>query len=119
MMVRTALTFLEDLPQYQEEKPYRFVGFPNLPKQWQSNCQYIDHENICLSDVRRREEKLSLDGAGFRYLHHKSNCDLDIVKFSKVSKDTANLDAYLEESMALVQSEMGEQRVMCFDWRVS
>lgn len=115
--MKTTLTFLEDLPRYEDEKPFRFVGFPNLPQEWQSNCEYIDEKDISLTDVRGNENSFSLEEAGFAFRQHQSACDLDIEKFDTEGKDFANLTAYLEESTELVRAELGEQSVLCFDWR--
>ena len=117
--MRTTLTFLEDLRRYEDEKPFRFVGFPSLPEEWQSNCKYIDQEDISVTDVRGNENDFSLVEAGFAFRRHQSACDLDLEHFDTRGKDISKLTAYLEESIALVRAELGEQRVMCFDWRVS
>ena len=115
----TVLTFLKDLPRYDDEKPFRFVGFPNLPTEWQSNCEYVEQKGIRILDVRGHEDTFHLDEYGFAFRQHQSVCDLRIEMFHARNRDLSNLTAYLEESIALMRAELGEQRVVCFDWRVS
>ncbi|KAF4633454.1 hypothetical protein G7Y89_g4665 [Cudoniella acicularis] len=115
--MHTKLTFLEDLPLYDEEKPFRFVGFPNLPSEWQSNCTYVD-KKVVVSDARGREKEFVLDDYGFKFIKHKSSCDLNMSEFDITGKNEQNLAAYLEESLRLAQKELGVERVICFDWRI-
>lgn len=114
----TSLTFLEDLPLYEEEKPFRLVGFPNMPSEWQTNCKYVDRENVMVSDVRGCEENFHLDDFGFKFIKHRSKCSLDLREFDVSGKNEQNLAAFLEESLQLAKQELETDRVACFDWRV-
>jgi hypothetical protein len=114
----TTLTFIEDNPLYNEEKPFRLVGFPNMPSDWQTNCKFVDQPNIVVLDARSHEKDFVLDDCGFKFIQHQSQCCLDIEEFGLSKKNSQNLVKYLEESILLAKQQLGISRVTCFDWRV-
>ncbi|PVH83828.1 hypothetical protein DL98DRAFT_615176 [Cadophora sp. DSE1049] len=117
-VMRTSLTYLDDLLHYDEEKPFRLVGFPEMPAKWQTNCKYIDHENVIVSDARDCLDAFKLENEGFIFLQHRSKCLLNLGEFDKSGKNEPDLTAYLEESIQLTKETFGVDRVTCFDWRV-
>ena len=68
--METILTCLEDLRRYENDKPFRFVGFTNLPEGWESNRKYIDQEDISVTEVRKKEVSFSSTKAGFALRQH-------------------------------------------------
>ncbi|KAH8591411.1 hypothetical protein B0O99DRAFT_690768 [Bisporella sp. PMI_857] len=114
----TTLTFIEDNPLYNEEKPFRLVGFPNMPSDWQTNCKFVDQPNIVVLDARSHEKDFVLDDCGFKFIQHQSQCCLDIEEFGLSKKNSQNLVKYLEESILLAKQQLGISRVTCFDWRI-
>lgn len=109
--INASLCFLEHLPLYQHEKPYRII--PSAEENYQHSLTNIVprfHDDIHLTDVRERISKLSLDKHGFQVLSHTSNVPaLD---------DLPSVAAYKKEVDELLTKHLEAERVICFDFRV-
>ncbi|OCL09233.1 hypothetical protein AOQ84DRAFT_404936 [Glonium stellatum] len=112
------LKFLSDLPLYDLEKPYELCGFPEVPQSDRSNCQFTDHNNIKLEDVRGQENKYSINDYGFAFVNHTSSLDLKAQYFEHQNRNDAVVNTYLKECIELVKREIGADRVVCIDWRL-
>ena len=78
--MNTTLAFSEDLRRYEDEKSFTFIGFPNLPDEWHSNCRYVDQQEISVTDACKIEASSSSTEAGFAFRQYQSPCDLDLEK---------------------------------------
>lgn len=108
-MVR--LTYLDDLSVYDHEKPYELWvnATPALPR---TNCQFVEFD-VPLKDVRNVSNCPSFEETGVKFLSHKS-----AFTFQERAPDQDNMDGYLAESAALINTEMNADKVFIFDWRV-
>jgi hypothetical protein len=74
--VQTSLEYLQDLPLYEEEKPYWCFLTPrdgfDPDKQRIDNLEFEAHGNITIHDMRESGTKISLDECGFQVLNHKT-----------------------------------------------
>ena len=96
--METTLTFLQDHPRYNEEKPVRRVGFLDRLMEWQSNYEYVDEEDSSVTNIRGYRNNLPLQQAGFQFLLHQCIYELNIEKFDTCSEEYDNPTAYLEET---------------------
>ena len=116
--VSATLTYLSDLPIYQNEKLYElWVSEPpaDIP---QTNSEFTEVHGISIHDARQLTDRCSLDSTGFAWITHMSNFLLNGEELLK-GDQPEKLKAYLEECMDLVKERLEAEHVVCFDWRVS
>ncbi|KAK7420404.1 hypothetical protein QQX98_002827 [Neonectria punicea] len=115
----SGMKFLADLPVYDTEKPYVLIGFPDAPKEAQSNCIFDTAVDIELNDVRDWAcGNSTLDEYGFEYLSHKSNVSLDSNAYLGESSSPDVVNDYLSETLGLVKQRFPLSQVIIFDWRI-
>ena len=117
-MTLTTLNFLSDLPIYKTEQPYELYGFPEQTSELQTNCRFDNVKDVVIHDVRDRMDEFTLDGAGFTFIRHTSQCELKAEHFETAPEGNDVVTAYLEETMNLVKGYLGADHIVCFDWRV-
>lgn len=106
------LTFLKNLLEYENSKPYYISGpLPENQENVRTNIQYETLYRVPLSNVRGFENKLSLARHGFQIMKIPNDVnDLDIRGNQKQD--------YVEKITGLVEKELGAPFVMCYDCRV-
>ena len=112
--VQATIEYLQDLPLYEDEKPYwcflpPHEGF-DPDKQRVDNLEWEDHEDILIRDMRETKDQFRIDDCGFEVLDHKSK----FAKFENAS-DTA---AYKLETEKLLKQKMNAIYVKCYDHRL-
>ncbi|RDW67054.1 hypothetical protein BP5796_09803 [Coleophoma crateriformis] len=113
--MEVSLSFLSELPLYATEKPYDIyrevpAGVPT------SNCEFEEHHNIKVYDVRKIQSSFDLDSSGFKLLRAPSKIDVNSIDFKDRTSDSTMV--YLRDTVNLVKEELGANRVLCFDWRL-
>lgn len=109
--ITASLCFLEQLPLYRHEKPYRII--PSAEETYQYSVTNIVpqfHENIRIADVRERRSELSLNKHGFQVLSHASKYP--------VLDDLPLIAGYKNEVDELLAKHLKAEKVICFDFRV-
>lgn len=114
-------SFLSDLPLYRSEKPFEIIGFGNheVPPELRSNMVEIQENSMEVADARDDIGAHRLDTSGFIWLYCPSQYINDSRSFEAAGRDDTMVMNYLEETATAVQHEMGANRVVVFDWRVS
>jgi len=117
--MRASLSFLDDLPLYETEKPYElWLPKEQLPKEIPlTNCQYREHKNVEIHDIRSSDLDLGFKAsdAGFNFLHDP--LEFDFRGEHLLSSDGTMLRKYLSRTVQKVQQEFSADKVLCFDWR--
>lgn len=117
----TSLRFAKDLERFKTEVPYELFGYPNGASNRITNCEYMTVNNIRVHDIRSTPKDYGIDTTGFKYIHHKSSCELQAENFERAGNSVDNnpvVLAYLDETITLVKNELAADQVICFDWRV-
>ncbi|RWA10866.1 hypothetical protein EKO27_g4236 [Xylaria grammica] len=112
-MVAATLNFISDLDLYKAEKPYflNIVGHETLPTVIQTNLQYTPHDSIKIDDLREHGlEAFSMSRNGFQILKYQARSLLDHTHM--------DIDAYCEEIIKLLGTELGAIHTICYDYRV-
>jgi len=116
---KVTLSFISDLPIFQHEKPYELWLPPSeIPDSvpW-TNCQFSEHSNIEIEDVRGSNTDFGYETTGFKFISNQlSEC---FARGSSWRSDDGLVQRYLEETVELLKGEFGAEKVLCFDWRVS
>ena len=115
----TTLNFLSALPVYANEQPYELYGFPETTSELQTNCIFDTVENVVVHDARDRMKEFTLDGTGFTWLKHTSQCPLKAEYFETAPAGNDVVTSYLLETMDVVKRYLGANHAVCFDWRVT
>ena len=112
MSVISSMYFLDDIPLYQEEKPYRlkFQSNSDIPA---SNIQVKKHE-VKFTDARHRLKELSLEENGFQLIPITSR-----MLYSDFEDDAKIREVYLEEIGNSLKELMNASRVQIFEHLVS
>ena len=97
---------------HDTEKPYE-LWMKTEPGVAKTNCQYED-KVVHVSDVRSSKVEFDVDTNGFKYVQHTSQC---LPRFEDLSWESPPI-AYLEETVKLVQDEMGADLVLLINWAV-
>jgi hypothetical protein len=113
-----SVEFLADLPLYEEEQPYEIHGFPDKGAAMQTNC-VMEAKTVQVEDARSRESDFTLDGCGFTFFRHTSQCNLEAKYFEYASEGNSVVDSYLAETMEMVKEKFAASKAILFDWRVS
>ncbi|KAH6690761.1 hypothetical protein BKA61DRAFT_715482 [Leptodontidium sp. MPI-SDFR-AT-0119] len=110
--VQATLEYLQQLPLYEQEKPYWCFlpphdGYdPNLQRV--DNLEFEEHEGILIEDLREFENPLPhVDNYGFQVLLHRSN-------FARF-KTAQDVEGYRVETEKLLMATMGAVYVKCYD----
>ena len=112
--VQASIEFLADIPLYEYEKPYLALlppqeGFdPNEERM--DNLEWETHDQLCIADIRGREDDFKLEECGFQVAHHASQ----VPHFA----DVRDIIAYRKETEALLGSMLGACHVVCYESRV-
>jgi hypothetical protein len=116
--LRISLTYLDDLPQYELEKPYE-VWVPVVGDVPKSNCHFTEHHDIPVHNIRDYDNSaFTLDTSGFQYLSHESH-HLPDSKVLTGPEGEQSVIPYLEETAQLVKDILQAKKVFTYDWRVS
>jgi hypothetical protein len=110
--VKVTLTHLVRDPLHETEKPYE-LWMKTRAGLSKTNCHYEDKE-VTVQDLRSSSEDFNVDSNGFRYIRHASQC---LPRFDDLSWETPPT-AYLEETIDLVQRELGAELVLIINWAV-
>ena len=110
------LTFLCNLPIYQDEQPFELYGFPEQQSDTRTNCQF-EAKDIDVTDARLSND-ITIASHGFVFVKHNSACPLEAKYFETVGGDKTVLTQYLEETISFVKDMFRPVDVICFDWRV-
>jgi hypothetical protein len=116
------MRFAKNLEIFKTETPYELFGYPDGTSNRITNCEYVTVNDIKVRDVRTTPRDYGLDTTGFKYIRHRSACDLKSEDFEAAGSTLDNNPAvltYLDETISLVKQELGCDNVICFDWRVS
>ncbi|KUJ06622.1 uncharacterized protein LY89DRAFT_726492 [Mollisia scopiformis] len=112
-----SVTFLSDLQSYRIEKPYELY-LPTEPSVARTNCQFTEHDKITIRDIRYEDtSKFDLNTSSFKFVKHSSSKLPTSSLFNNAENANFKLVPYLEETAALVKSQLGASHVVCFDWR--
>jgi hypothetical protein len=109
--VQASLEYLQNLPLYDEEKPYWCFLTPregfDPDKQRVDNLEFEAHKNIIIQDIRESSTEISLEECGFQVIPHKTKY---------LSFETADVVvAYKAETEDLLQRTFGAVYVVCYD----
>src|SRR5258708_6430077 len=69
--INASLSFISDLPVFQHEKPYElWLPSEQIPDglSW-TNCQFQEHPDIEIEDVRSSKADFGYETTGFKYLN--------------------------------------------------
>ncbi|KAG7287563.1 hypothetical protein NEMBOFW57_007075 [Staphylotrichum longicolle] len=108
-----SLSFLEDLPEYDETKPYYFSGpLPEEQEELRTNIRYQTLNRIPLLNLRGQEHKLDVEKHGFEII--------------KVPESILRLDVrgagrgeYMEKMAGAVKRRLNATFVVCYNYKVS
>lgn len=111
------MSFIADIALYDKEKPYEL--FMNAPVGIQkTNCQYVDHHSIEITDARGHEAQFQLDTSGFVFLKRPYIADLRASDFSTNDDEALRVLPYLQFTTEIIKNLLSAEKVVCFDWRV-
>lgn len=108
-ITKAAITYLDDLDLYREEKPYHVSGELNdNDEPLRSNLHWKVYQGISFYDIRGHEKKLSLDENGF--------CFLDLhTKLPGSWENEVEVQRHLLNVIDLVRKELKADHVICYD----
>jgi len=110
--VLTSLEYLIPLPLYEIQKPYQvYTHIADVPESEKTNLAFEKHENVLINDVRGHEDDFSLEENGFEYV--TAPCEADLT-----SQDPVQMEAYLAETKAFLETKYEADRVFCYDFRI-
>ena len=112
--IEAGLDFLANIPLYQTEKPFLALLSPDRqidPEIPRSNLQWEHHDRITIRDMREDAQNVKIEKCGFQFVNHESS----ISSF----EDVLRVEAYKRETETLLAKELGAERVVCYDFRVS
>jgi hypothetical protein len=116
--INATLTYLSDLPVYENEKLFE-IWADNAPTELpRTNTEFTEHGDVLIEDLRYRPIQPDLDSTGFTFLKHESAC-LPRAEDMLAAEPTEMLYQYLEEVIELIKELLQADKVLCFDWRVS
>src|SRR5262245_24428326 len=96
--VTATLSFLEDDPKFEREKPFQIISGLAGSK-WASNCRYRAVSGIPIRDCRDQRDSFRLDTHGFEFWDWKCTSD-NLSLFSAaplIEKRSAAIEPYLLE----------------------
>lgn len=110
--VKVTLTHLVRDPLHENEKPYE-LWMKTGAERPKTNCQYEDKQ-VTVHDVRSVGTEFDVDKNGFKYIRHTSQC---LPRFDDLAWETPPI-AYLEETVDVVQRQLGAELVLVLNWAV-
>lgn len=115
----SSLSFLDNDPRYQHEKPYEIIA-GMAPSGWKSNCKFTTVPGLLIRDCRNFRDQLTIDTCGFEYHDWDctSNLQYDIFESADGGDLSTLIEPYLLETIARVRERFHAEKVVCFDWRV-
>ncbi|KAI1086407.1 hypothetical protein F5B19DRAFT_479364 [Rostrohypoxylon terebratum] len=115
----SSLSFLDNDPRYQHEKPYEIIA-GMAPSGWRSNCKFSSVPGLLIRDCRPFRDEFTIDKCGFEY--HDWDCTAHLCYDKFDSADGGDLSAliepYLLETISRVRERFRAEKVVCFDWRL-
>jgi hypothetical protein len=111
--MKAKLKFFSTSEHFDAEKPYELFldavprGIPA------TNCEFCT-EQVDLQDIREMPVRPTLDKEGYEVLDSESA----ILRDAKQLDDPDIADAYLGETIRLIQTSCRASKVICYDWRV-
>ncbi|KAH8601748.1 hypothetical protein B0O99DRAFT_607358 [Bisporella sp. PMI_857] len=115
--ITAEVSFLADIPLYEEEKPYLVLLSPeneldsSIPR---SNLQYENHD-VSIEDIRQNLGQYNIANCGFQVLQHQSK-----VSFSNALEENSlsTVDAYKRETEQLLAASLDATHVVCYDFKL-
>jgi hypothetical protein len=112
--VQTTLEYLQNLPLYQEQKPYWCFFTPHEgfdpDTQRVDNLEFEEHPGITIEDIRELNYDVSIDNCGFEVLSHRSK--------SAGFEQADDVMQYRSETEDLLKKKLGAVYVKCYDTRL-
>jgi hypothetical protein len=110
--IHVDLRFLADRPEYQVSKPYYISGpLPNDLEIPRTNIEYETLQRLRLTNLRGKEDRLSLSEHGFQILHVSTSVtDLDVRGVHRAD--------YISAMVDLVKSTLRATFALCYDCKV-
>jgi hypothetical protein len=112
------LKHLQDLPEYQSVQPYELYGYPNADSPPRTNFVY-EYCQTDMTDAREGATPYTIQGAGFTWVRHPSKCPLSAEYFESAEAGNDVVHTYLQETLQLVEKQLGTSQLCVMDWRVS
>ena len=107
------IEYLQQLPLYEEEKPYWCLLTPregfDPDKHRLDNLEFEDRGGLTITDIRDMPESPGLDTFGFQVLSHESS--------RKTFETKAHVDEYKRETEQLLKDHLGAVSVTCYELR--
>jgi hypothetical protein len=117
--MQTTVKFLRELPKYEVEQPYELYGYPMRESEKITNCEFEYVRDLKVENARPSMKTFKLRDSGFEFVHHQTKIAFTAENFESAGNQSQIVNAYLEETMAMVKKKVGASDVVCFDWRVS
>ena len=106
------LRFLERLPLYEHVQP--FVAVPSseigFDPEKHTNMRLKEY-NVKITDIRDNIDNYKLDECGFEVVSHRSS--------NSSFQDLNGIEAYKQETAALLKKRFTAEHVKCWDFKVS
>jgi len=116
--LETKLSFLANLPLYEEEKPYLVLLPPDAaldPSVPLSNLAYETHD-VCVQDIRPELDSHRIEDCGFQVLDHESTV---VFPENIEAASLADVENYKRETENMLKESLDAKHVVCYDFRVS
>ena len=105
------IDYISDLPKYKIEKPYRLIGGKTVQDLPETNIVFAPHDGIRVEDIRGTESLYNLERNKFQLCQWPWHIDL--------AKASESSQVYSVEMALAVQKEVGAEKVIAYDCRVS
>jgi len=102
-----------DAAEYQEVEPYHYSGpLDQNQNHLRNNIRLAVHSGIKVRDLRGFESQLHLESHGFEFNRHHTQVQLRF-------EDEDLLGAYIDETVAFLNTRLSPEHLVCCDHRVS
>jgi hypothetical protein len=115
--MEVSMRFLDDIPRWDEEKPYEIFVESNIQCK-KSNVVLVDHSNVKVEDLRGIEHECSLEEEGFEFIKHQFKFRPTAADFESAESSETVVTPFLVETMEVVKAHLHADRIICFDWQV-
>lgn len=114
------LSFIAESPIYRDVKPFEIIGLSKeeVPDEQKTNIVYETQSAVSVTDIRSIEESPALDSNGFTWIRHTSKHLADPKPFNSANDDHGTVEAFLEETVAMMKETLRASSVYVYDWRV-
>jgi hypothetical protein len=116
--MRFTLKFLQDLPLYKTERPYKRHGFAKLPAEEQTNCIWNEVQGIFAQDLRNFQNATSFEEEGFEFIKAPTKCTLRAEAFETESSQDTTVEDYVVETTNFVKEKLDPLLATAIEWRV-